>query len=163
MSSVISLENRQAQADARYAALSRLVGLAEVGAEDVTDLRRVFVDGWPEQDELDTLFAIDAVASQKCPEWTTFLVETVTDHIVWQTRPTGMVDDAQAEWLLASADRSQSLPAFAVLVNILAEAHSVPVWLVGAVKTRARRGWPGLDKALAAAVVAIGPESAEAA
>jgi hypothetical protein len=162
MTRMISMEDRQAQADARYAALSRLLTSSAIAAEDVCDLRRVFAEGWLERDEADMLFTLDAAPGTKCPGWTAFFVETITDHVVWQMRPTGTITDDQAEWLLAAADRAATLPAFALLINVLAEAHRVPLWLVTAIKTRAR-GWPGLDQALAAAVTAVGPKSAEAA
>jgi hypothetical protein len=73
--------------------------------------------------------------------WTSFFVETVTDYIVWQSRPTGLVNGAQAEWLLAQADAGCTLNAFAILVNVLAEADRVPAWLPAAVHGRAA-AWP---------------------
>ena len=76
------------------------------------------------------------------PEWTELFVELITDHVVWQARPTGVVSDEQAEWLLAKADECRSLEALAALVNVLAEAHRAPQWFVAAVRARAA-GWPG--------------------
>ena len=65
------------------------------------------------------------------------LRRTVTDYIVWQSRPTGLVNGAQAEWLLAQADAGCTLNAFAILVNVLAEADRAPAWLPAAVHGRA--------------------------
>jgi hypothetical protein len=82
------------------------------------------------------------------PEWTEFFVEMITDHVVWQARPTGVVSDAQAEWLVKRADGCKTVEALAALVNVLAEAHRVPEWFVAAVRARASGGWPGVEEAL---------------
>ena len=91
------------------------------------------------------MFALEASPALKCAEWTAFFVETITDHVVWQSRPTGVVNESQAEWLLARADAAASLNALALLVNVLAEGHRVPMWLLAAVRARAARGWAGVD------------------
>jgi hypothetical protein len=51
-------------------------------------------------------------------------------------------------------DRAASLNGLAVLVNVLAEAHKVPLWLVSAARARAARGWPGVAEALKQTTVA---------
>jgi hypothetical protein len=125
---------------------------SEVGAADVIMLRReVFADGAVSRDEADALFALERAATPKCPEWTAFFVEAITDHVVWQARPTGVVNEAQGEWLLTRADDAASVNALAVLVNVMAEAHRVPLWFLAAVRARATRGWTGVDKARALA------------
>ncbi len=85
------------------------------------------------------------------PEWTEFFVEMITDHVVWQVRPTGVVSDAEAEWLIDRADGCKTVDALAALVNVLAEAHRAPEWFVAAVKDRANGGWPEVQAALRAA------------
>ena len=76
--------------------------------------------------EAEALFDLDRTVCETHEGWTSFFVETVTDYIVWQSRPTGLVNGAQAEWLLAQADSGCTLNAFAILVNVLAEADRVP-------------------------------------
>ncbi len=76
--------------------------------------------------------------------WVEFFVETVTDHVVWDIRPTGVVDEKHAQWLIAKVDISRSASSFAVLVNILDQAHRVPRWFGAAVRARATAGWPSL-------------------
>ena len=144
------LDQRRNEApDVRRAAVVALANESEILPADVRRLRRaIFADGSLTRDEADALFALDASRAIKCAEWLPFFVEAITDHIVWQARPTGVVNEHQGEWLLTWADRSQSVPAFAALVNVLAEAHRVPLWFVSAVRSRAARGWPGLDEAL---------------
>ena len=133
-------------------ALQALVRRGAITAADVATLRReIFADGAVSRAEADALFALECSATEKCSDWTPFFVEAITDHVVWQVRPTGVVSAAQAEWLLEHADGSRTLNAFAALVNILAEAHRVPLWFVAAVRARAARGWPGAEIAIAAA------------
>lgn len=147
---------RQASAlalDARRAAVVALRMSGQVTREDVRRLRReVFADGCVTRDEADALFALDMSKCARDPEWTAFFVEAILDHVVWQARPTGVVNESQAEWLIDRADMAKSISAFAVLVSVLAEAHRTPMWFLAAVKARAAQGWPGLDSAIAAAV-----------
>ena len=104
--------------------------------------------------EADALFDVECANIEKCSAWTCFLVEAITDHLVWEARPTGIIDEEKAEWLLAHVDRAASLNGLAVLVNVLAEAHKVPLWLVSAARARAARGWPGVAEALKQTTVA---------
>ena len=104
--------------------------------------------------EADALFDVECAHIEKCQAWTCFLVEAITDHLVWEARPTGIIDEEKAEWLLDHVDRAASLNGLAVLVNVLAEAHKVPLWLVSAARARAARGWPGVAEALKQVTVA---------
>ena len=119
-----------------------------VSAQDVAWLRReVFADGEVTREAADELFAVARARMKNAPEWTELFVELITDYVVWQARPTGVVSDEQAEWLLGKADECRSLEALAALVNVLAEAHRAPKWFVAAVRARAA-GWPGVEDAL---------------
>jgi len=122
-----------------------------VSAQDVMWLRReVFADGEVTREAADELFAVAKAGMSNAPEWTQFFVEMITEHVVWQARPTGVVSDEEAEWLLRRADECVSVEALAALINVLAEAHCVPQWFLAAVKKRASGGWPGVDAALKA-------------
>jgi hypothetical protein len=124
----------------------------KVTAQDVAWLRReVFADGEVTREAADELFAVARARMNNAPEWMEFFVEMITDHVVWQSRPTGVISDEQAEWLIARADECKTIDALAALVNVLAEAHRVPQWFVSAVRARAAGGWPGVDAALKAA------------
>ena len=134
------------------AAIARLAGRAVLTEADVAELQRgLFADRSIGRDEAQLLFALDSAPMRKCAAWTTFFVEAITDHIVWQARPTGVVTETQAEWLIEHVDGANTLNAFAVLINVLAETGRVPAWLVGAARARAARGWPGIEDAAAAA------------
>ncbi len=131
--------------------ISAMIHGRRVSAQDVAWLRReVFADGEVSREAADELFAVARAGMNNAPEWSEFFVEMITDHVVWQARPTGVVSDAQAEWLLARADECTSVEALAALVNVLAEAHRVPQWFLTAVRARAGGRWPGVDEALRA-------------
>jgi len=123
-----------------------------VSAQDVAWLRReVFADGEVNREAADELFAVSRAGMNNAPEWREFFVEMITEHVVWQARPTGAVSEADAEWMLIRADECQSAEALAALVNVLAGAHRAPQWFVAAVKARAAGAWPQLGEALRAA------------
>jgi hypothetical protein len=133
-------------------ALMALAGQTEVSAADVAALRRdIFADSAVSRADAEALFTLERAPAAKCAQWTPFFIEAVTDHVVWQARPTGVVSSAQGEWLIEQADAARTLNAFAALVHVLAEAHRVPLWFVAAVRARAARGWPGTEAAIAAA------------
>src|SRR5208337_4671193 len=102
--------------------ISAMILGRRVTAQDVAWLRReVFAGGFVTREEADELFAVARADMDNAPEWRKFFVELITDHVVWQTRPTGVVTDEQANWLLQRADECKSLEALAALVNVLAE------------------------------------------
>jgi hypothetical protein len=135
--------------------ISALIPGGKVSAMDVAWLRReVFADGEVSRDAAEELFAVERSAIEKCSEWTEFLAEMITEHVVWQSRPTGVVSEAQAQWLIAQADRCRSIGALAALVNVLVEAHQAPQWLAAAARARTHQGWPGVEEALQTALAA---------
>ncbi len=132
--------------------ISAMIHGGKLTAQDVAWLRReVFADGEVTREAADELFAVARAGMNNAPEWTEFFVEMITDHVVWQGRPTGVVSDGDAEWLIRRADECKTIEALGALVNVLAEAHRAPEWLVAAVKARANGGWPGVEEALRAA------------
>ena len=131
--------------------ISAMIHGRRVSAQDVMWLRReVFADGEVTRDAADELFAVARAGMSNAPEWTEFFVEMITEHVLWQARPTGVVSDEEAKWLLRRADECESVEALAALVNVLAEAHRVPQWFLAAVRVRASGGWPGVNEALQA-------------
>ena len=132
--------------------ISAMILGRKVTAMDVAWLRReVFADGAVSREAADELFEVERAGVAKTPEWTELLVEMITEHVVWQSRPTGVVDEKQAEWLIARADSCLSVNALAALVNVLGEAHGAPRWFLDAVRVRATSNWAGVDAVLAAA------------
>jgi hypothetical protein len=135
--------------------ISALILGGRVSALDVAWLRReVFGAGEVSREAAEELFAVEQSAIVKAPEWTEFFVELICEHVVWQSRPTGVLTEEQAEWLIRQADQAMSVDALAVLANVLAESHRVPQWFLAAVRARATRGWQGVDEILQAAALA---------
>jgi hypothetical protein len=130
--------------------ISAMILGGKVTAQDVAWLRReVFAEGEVTRETADELFAVARAGMLNAPEWTELFVELVTDYVVWQSRPTGVVADEEAQWLIERADACKSIEALATLVNVLAEAHRAPQWFVAAVRARAAQ-WPGAEAALRA-------------
>ena len=126
-------------------ALLRLIQNGHVAATDVTRLRRDVFSERPATDlEIEDLFAIDAIARPTLDAWIEFFVDTITDHVVWDIRPTGVLEEHHARWLIAKIDAAQTVAGFAVLINVLDQAHRVPRWFSAAVRARAAAGWPSL-------------------
>lgn len=135
-----------ANLDSGRSAIMALARVAVIDATTIDHLRRFGLnEAGISREEADALFALESAGNAKAPAWDHLFIETITRHCVWDLRPTGVVNEAQGEWLLQAADRTQTPNAFAVLVNVLEEAHRVPQWFVAAVKARAARGWPGVD------------------
>ena len=119
----------------------------EVSRGDVASLHRhLFADGSLDRSEAESLFDLERAALTRCEAWTAFFVQAVTDHVVWGARPTGRLDDDQADWLLRQVDATRTPASFAVLVNVMDEAHVLPSWFSGAVRARAVAGWPGVSR-----------------
>ena len=125
--------------------------LRAINAETVRKLRYdLFRGDALTQDEAEALFDIERTARPDSEDWVEFFVDTIVDFLLWQQRPSGVLNEAQAEWLLAQVDGARSLTTFAILVAVLDEAHRTPGWFCAAVRGRAAKGWPDLGKTLAA-------------
>jgi hypothetical protein len=132
--------------------ISAMILSRRVTAQDVAWLRReVFADGEVTREAADELFAVAHARMNNAPEWSGLFVELITNYVVWQSRPTGVVNEEQAKWLLDKADECKSAETLGALVNVLAEAHRAPQWFVAAVRARAACKWPGVDASLRAA------------
>lgn len=107
--------------------------------------RHLFPDGSLDRVEAEALFDLERAALSRCEAWTTFFIQAVTDHVVWGARPTGRLDEAQADWLIAQVDLTRTPASFALLVDVLDEAQMVPSWFPAAVRARAIAGWPGVS------------------
>lgn len=138
--------------DERRSAIVALMRGVALDGDSLTHLRRVvFRDGAISRDEADALFDLEASATHKVAEWSDFFIRAITEHVVWDLRPTGVVNESQGEWLIQAADRARTPAAFAILVDVMDVAHRVPMWFGAAVKARAARGWPGAEAARAMA------------
>lgn len=126
--------------------LDILAGQGAIGERDVMGLRRAVAAGAPmEREHIEAMFRLGTRVRPGCDAWTDFLVDTVTDFVVWDQRPTGLLDESNAQWLVALVDSARCATALAVLINVLDVATRVPRWFVAAVRARAVEGWPGTE------------------
>ena len=138
--------------ETRRVAIADLERANFIDVHTVNRLRRdVFADGIVERHDVEALFAVERRGVATCPEWRDFFIEAAVDHLLWQCRPSGVLNEEQAAWLLAQADRTRTLSAFAILIAVLDDAQRTPRWFAPAVRGRALKGWPGLEDAMQAA------------
>ena len=132
--------------------ISAMVLGRKVTAMDVAWLRReVFADGAVSREAADDLFVVERAGVARTPAWTELLVEMITRHVVWQSRPTGVVGEDQARWLVERTDSCVSANGLAVLVNVLSQARRAPRWFLAAVRERAAQNGTAAGKALSTA------------
>jgi hypothetical protein len=132
--------------------ISAMILGRRVTAQDVAWLRReVFSSSEVTREEADELFAVARAGMDNAPEWKEFFVEMITQHVVRQSEPAGVVGEERAAWILARVDECRSVEALAALVNVLAEARSVPQWFLDGGRARVCGGWPCASEALPAA------------
>jgi hypothetical protein len=132
--------------------ISAMILGRRVTAQDVAWLRReVFGGGVVTREEADELFAVARAGMNNASEWKEFFVEMIARHVVRQSEPLGVVSEERARWLLTRVDECSSVEALAALVNVLAEARSVPEWFLDAGRARVSSGWPNAGQAPPAA------------
>lgn len=138
---------------AMHGRMLKLMRLAASGvdAADLAGLRAMAEEaGGFNRQEIDALATIEAASAPKCDDWAAFFIDAVTDHMVWQSRPSGVVNEGQGEWLIAMADRCASPAALGALANVAAEAHRLPLWFVAATRARLARYGAPIDLSLVA-------------
>jgi hypothetical protein len=134
--------------------ISAMILGRRVSGQDVIWLRReVFAGREVTQEAADELFAVARAGMDNAPEWKEFFVEMITEYVVRQPEPAGFVTEERAAWLLARVDECNSVEALAALVNVVAEARSLPQWFLAGVKERAAAGWSGAQAARRAVLV----------
>lgn len=139
------------RSERRRNAVRSLESAEFIDTHTVQHLRReIFCDGVIERGDAEALFAIERRDISACAEWRDFFIEAIVDHLLWQCRPSGVLNEEQANWLLGQADRTRTLSAFAILVTVLDDAERTPRWFAPAVRGRAQKGWPGLEEVAAA-------------
>ena len=130
--------------------ISAMILGRRVTAQDVAWLRReVFAGGLVTREEADELFAVARADMNNAPEWRELFVVMIARHVIRQSD--GAVTEERAAWLLSRVDECRSLEALAALVNVLAEARSVPEWLLEGGRARVAAGRQNAGRALPAA------------
>ena len=122
--------------------ISAMIHGRKVSAMDVAWLRReVFAEGWVSVRRR-TGFAVERAGLANAPRMDGIL-RREDRRIRRLAEASGIVNDDQADWLIARADECASVNALAALVAVLAEAQRAPAWFVAAVRARAARGLAG--------------------
>lgn len=120
--------------------LAALLGKRHITRDDVTALRTSDVAlGLRSRAEAEMMFAIDRSRGEKCRAWGEFLVEALTDFVVWDQRPIGVLTEDMALWLSDQVGETPTPAGLALLVAITDEAEVVPAWFVSAIRIRASK------------------------
>jgi hypothetical protein len=115
--------------------VARVKSTGKVTAVDILAARRAVYgnDGAIDPHEIEGLFAVDEAAREADPAWSMLLVEAGTDYIVHQQQPSGYVDEANADWLIARIGKDgvvKTATELELLVKVLEAAQSSPERLV---------------------------------
>ncbi len=101
---------------------------------DVLKLRHeIFVDGIVSEDEASLIFDLNDHCDELCPEWSLFMVESLTDYLVFQVNPRGYISEENADWLIRRIvhdGRLETATELELLVNVIEKARSCPAALV---------------------------------
>jgi hypothetical protein len=125
--------------------ISALIHGRKVTAQDVAWLKReVFASREVTREQADELFAVARADMSNAPEWRAFFVDMIAEHVLRQANPPGVLDEERAAWLVARVDECRAVEALAALVNVAAEAKSVPQWFAAGARARAAGGWPSV-------------------
>ncbi len=104
-----------------------------IGFDDVLLLKRVFYeDGIVLSDEADLLFSMNDACSVQHADWPDFLVEAITDYLVFQEQPRGYLTAANANWLVdrISVDgKIRNKVGFDLILSVLDKARWAPASL----------------------------------
>jgi hypothetical protein len=78
------------------------------------------------RDEAEFLFLMDRTGQVAGKDWFPVAVSAVRDVIVWESRPTGHVTEADADWLIGQVGDRPTAFGRAVVFAVCQEAESVP-------------------------------------
>jgi sulfur relay (sulfurtransferase) DsrF/TusC family protein len=106
-------------------------------AQGLDRLRRMYAAMPPSREALQALFAVQAAQTAPSEEWTAFFIETASAQLIWDERPTGVLTEADARWLLERFDDAPSMEVLGLLARVLEEAHQVPRSFPAEVRERA--------------------------
>ena len=101
--------------------------------DDILILKRVFYeDGVVSADEADLVFSMNRVCTAQHADWPDFLIEAITDYLVFQEAPRGYVTAANAHWLMdrvSNNGKIDSKTELELVVTVLDKARWAPVSL----------------------------------
>nr|CAD6415673.1 hypothetical protein REQ54_01472 [Rhizobium sp. Q54] len=110
-----------------------IAGKGRITPDDVLHLRRqLWPDGLGSRQEVAMALALHDCCPVSCPEWTGYLIESVTAYVVWHESRSGEVSGSTAGWLLewlADAGAIRTSAGLDILLHVLDVATSVPNFL----------------------------------
>jgi hypothetical protein len=110
--------------------LSQFVGklrqTGRIGFGDVQRLQRnILPDGIGTRQEAELLIELDRHVSRADDAWSSFLVATLVEFVVWAERPTGVVNEDTARWLAAILSAAPATKtARRIAREVVEEAHA---------------------------------------
>ncbi len=110
-----------------------LAGQQKIQPQDVLILRKhVFPDGIVSAEDAIALMEIHRSGADKCPEWDTYFIESLTAFIVEHSWPQGSLDDVNGRWLkemIAPDGVIATAAELDLLIHVIDVARSVPDYL----------------------------------
>jgi len=110
-----------------------LAGQKKIEPQDIHILRKhVFPEGIISAEDALTMFEIQRSSAEKCHEWHTYFVETMTAFIVDYSWPQGSLDDVNGKWLkamIAPDGVIASAGELDLLIHVIEMSKSVPDYL----------------------------------
>ncbi|MGE7370935.1 hypothetical protein ACQKKX_17990 [Neorhizobium sp. NPDC001467] len=80
-----------------------IAGKRRLDVDDLLMLRKhAFSDGIRTEEDVHLLLAIHRACDSSCTEWDCYLVESIAAYAVHGQKPRGWLDEANAEWLIAT-------------------------------------------------------------
>jgi hypothetical protein len=119
--------------------VDRVMDKDAIDDEDVKMLQRqILADGVMTRDVVDVLAALDRAVSTRCSDFPEYLVAVIVDHVVWESRPTGVVDRETAQWLVTTLSSGEGPTATArrIAFEIVREAERCDELLLGFTMSR---------------------------
>ena len=114
-------------------ALALLDGKNELTADDARALRRVIYgeDATVTRADAEALFKLNADAGSLSQEWQQLFIEAMTDYAVHEQAPSGYIDNANADWLVAQTRNAGRVreDEIEMLIHVLEEADESPAAL----------------------------------
>jgi hypothetical protein len=110
-----------------------ITGKKQLSATDIDMLRDcAFPGGLRSIDDVAILITLNNACPDKCGEWASFFVESLTDFIVFHSYPQGSVDELNADWLartVAPGGVVHTSLELALLLRVIELSSFVPVSL----------------------------------
>jgi len=114
--------------------VDRVMDRLSIDDEDVNILQRDILDDVIlTRDTIDVLIALDRAVPDSSAAFAEYLVRLVVDFVVWQNRPTGVIDRDKAHWLVTtlSAGEGPTRTARRIAFEIVKEAERCDELLLG--------------------------------